>query len=132
MISKEDRELVNVCRFNLHCLLKGEERVLAGNQFAQLAREIYPKDKDIDVFLKEYSYNAEKVFSWYTQECFYYKLLNNILRCSLNPLTVAYVRLPFIDVFKAIRQLYIQQKLKCKVLKKTGQKFYRGGWISEE
>lgn len=68
---------------------------------------------------------------WYTQECFYYKLLNNILRCSFNPMTVAYVRLPFTDVFKAIRQLYSRQKLKNRVHNKTGQKFYRGGWISE-
>lgn len=54
-ISKEDRSLVNVCRFNLHCMLKGEERGNAAEEFAQLAREIYPKDKDIEGFLKGYS-----------------------------------------------------------------------------
>jgi len=68
-----------------------------------LAREIYPQDRDIDTFLSSYEYGHECVFKWYTLECFYYKMLNNILRCSFSPLTAAYVRLPFTDVFRAIR-----------------------------
>ena len=47
---------------------------------------------------------------WYTEDCFFFKVLNKGLRLLTDPLECYALRLPFSDVFHSIKELYISQQ----------------------
>ena len=62
-------------------------------------------------FEKEYPVDSRKLakaIKWYTDQSFFFKLLNAIIRGSDDPFTLFYVQLPFKDVFESVKQLYEQ------------------------
>ena len=83
-------------------------------------------------FQNEYPVDSRKLaaaISWYTDQSFFFKLLNAIIRGSDDPFTLFYVQLPFKDVFESVRELYEQQELV-----KEGEELhlYRSTYLSEE
>ena len=62
-----------------------------GEKYQQFEKE-YPAD----------SRKLAKAIKWYTDQSFFFKLLNAIIRGSDDPSTLFYVQLPFKDVFESV------------------------------
>ena len=82
--------------------------------------------------MKEYPTKKRKrsaSIEWYTNESFFFKVLNAIIRGSDDPFTLFYVQLAFKDVFESVKELYEQQELV-----KEGEELhlYRSTYLSEE
>jgi len=114
----------------LHLKLKGlvnfKNREQAKHDFVSLARIIYNEESHIKDFQKDYNqYKMEKVFEWYTKDCFLYKVLNNCLRIATSD-SIQYCRLILKDLETAIKERY---RLKSHSLSGL---LYRGTYLSRK
>ena len=80
----------------------------------KLFHELYPVVRDPSTCL-----------NWYTKASFFHKVLNKSLRMLDHPKYLAFLRLPFSDLFLSIKEIYQKQKEKL-FEKKESFTCYRG------
>ena len=104
------------------------DREESKKNFVELAQKCLPDE--FRQFIKEYPIqkrDLETTIKWYTNDSFFFKLLNAIIRGSDDPFTLFYVQLAFNDVFESVRELYEQQEL---VKEKEELHLYRSTYLN--
>ena len=106
------------------------DRKRAKNSFVALGQQ--DNGEKCQKFEKEYPADSKiptTAIKWYTDQSFFFKLLNAIIRGSDDPFTLFYVQLAFKDVFESVKELYEQQEL---IKEKEELHLYRSTYLSQE
>lgn len=90
--------------------LQAFNREIMVRKFLELAEKLYPGDYG-KIYALEMDYRrndwehmrAKEILNWYTRPVFLYRMLNNMLRCSDNPLELFYLQPIIHDLAKAIK-----------------------------
>lgn len=110
----------NTKRMNRQHLLfdsisKGLSRVKGKEDFVALAKKLCPKDVlAIEDFERSYQLKLpaadahRQIIDWAMRDWFCWKLIEAIPKSTTDPRRLAYIRLPFGDLFVAIEQSYRQ------------------------
>ena len=112
-------------------MLSSMNREKAKKDFIKLA-ESSDHFLSLDKFSKFYPIKRDShtAFEFYTNESFFYRMLNRALRKFERPEHLFYLRLPFSDMFLSIQEEYkLQQKGE---FQKKRFECYRGGQISQD
>ena len=105
----EDRKLLNRYRLNYFCFTSKQLKSKSKEDFVRLAKALTPDQTDkITKFENEYSLTFTgneahaQTLQWSFDESFYWHLIEALPKATTDPKKIAYLRLPFIDLFQAI------------------------------
>ena len=104
-------------------------RQQAKDDFVALAGKVYSKDKDKEK-IKEFEdfyneYDRDSILNWYTQDSFFFKLLNNSLRMATAD-AILCCRLVIKDIEAAIKAVFKQKS------RTFSGMLYRGCYLSDK
>jgi hypothetical protein len=112
-MTQEDTNVLNKYRLNYACLCKNHSQNQAKKDFVKLAKKMFAEDMDaINEFETNFKVNIpeqqanEQVLQWAFRKSFFWDMLDTIPKSTTDPKRLAYLRMPFRDLYRAIRSQY--------------------------
>ena len=113
---EEDRKLLNKYRLNYFCITTPHHKAKSKEDLITIARELMPKhEEQVDQFQKEYNIALKgkdahsQVLKWAFADSFYWLLVERLPKATIDPKRLAYLRLPFTDLYQAIFETKVQK-----------------------
>jgi hypothetical protein len=113
---EEDRKMLNKYRLNYFCITAPHHRPSGKDDFVAVAKHLMPEqDSKIAKFETEYNLSLQgreghrQTLQWAFDDCFYWNIIEKLPKATVDPKRLAYLRLPFTDLYQAIFELKVQK-----------------------